>query len=124
MWIGSVSGCTTRPSGPGGASASRFSAIVLPVTVRQSPCSSPASSRWLHHDRHAADRVEIDHVEPTARLEVGDVRDTEPTALKSSSVSSTFASFAIARRCSTAFVDPPSALVTAIAFSNASLVMI
>ena len=47
-----------------------------------------------------------------------------PTRLKSSSSSSTRASFAIASRCSTAFVEPPSAIVTAIAFSNASFVMI
>ena len=44
--------------------------------------------------------------------------------LKSSRSSATRASLAIASRCSTAFVDPPSAEVTAIAFSNASLVMI
>ncbi len=48
----------------------------------------------------------------------------DDTLLKSSSVRSTFASFAIARRWSTAFVEPPSAFVTAIAFSNASFVMI
>ena len=47
-----------------------------------------------------------------------------PMRLKSSSSSSTRASFAIASRCSTALVEPPSAIVTAIAFSNASLVMI
>ena len=44
--------------------------------------------------------------------------------LKSSSSSSTPASLAMASRCSTALVEPPSAEVTAIAFSNASLVMI
>ena len=44
--------------------------------------------------------------------------------LKSSSSSSTPASLAIASRCSTALVEPPSAVVTAMAFSNASLVMI
>ena len=43
--------------------------------------------------------------------------------LKSSSSSSTRASLAIASRCSTAFVEPPSAITTAIAFSNASFVM-
>ena len=47
-----------------------------------------------------------------------------PMRLKSSSSSSTPASFAIASRCSTTFVEPPSAMPTAIAFSNASLVMI
>jgi len=43
---------------------------------------------------------------------------------KSSIESSTRASFAIASRCSTALVDPPSAITTAIAFSNASRVRI
>ena len=37
---------------------------------------------------------------------------------------STPASFAIASRCSTALVEPPKAMVTAMAFSNASLVRI
>ena len=45
-WIGSVSGWTTEPSGAGGSTAARFSATVFPVTVRQSPWSRPASSRW------------------------------------------------------------------------------
>ena len=44
------------------------------------------------------------------------------TLLKSSSSSSTPASLAIASRCSTALVEPPSALASAIAFSNAPLV--
>jgi hypothetical protein len=44
--------------------------------------------------------------------------------LKSSSSSSTPASLAMASRCSTALVLPPSAEVTAMAFSNAFLVMI
>ena len=43
--------------------------------------------------------------------------------LKSSRVSSTSASRAMASRCSTALVEPPKAMVTAIAFSNAFLVM-
>ena len=33
------------PSMSGGAMSARFSAMVLPVTVRQSPFISPASSR-------------------------------------------------------------------------------
>ena len=48
----------------------------------------------------------------------------EPMRLKSSRVSSTSASRAIASRCSTMFVEPPSAMPTAMAFSNASLVRI
>ena len=42
--------------------------------------------------------------------------------LKSASSSATPASLAMASRCSTALVDPPSALASAIAFSNACLV--
>ena len=45
-WIGSDSGWITVPSGAGGSRSARFSAMVLPVTVRQSPWSSPASRRW------------------------------------------------------------------------------
>ena len=43
---------------------------------------------------------------------------------KSSSVRSTSASFAIANKCKTAFVEPPNAMTTVIAFSNASRVRI
>ena len=46
------------------------------------------------------------------------------TRLKSSSSSSTRASWAMASRWSTALVEPPRAMTTAMAFSNASLVMI
>ena len=45
------------------------------------------------------------------------------TVLKSSTSSSTCASWAIASRCSTAFVEPPSATTTAIALSSDSRVM-
>ena len=46
-----------------------------------------------------------------------------PIRSKSSSCRSTCASRAIASRCSTAFVEPATAITTAMAFSNASLVM-
>ena len=45
-----------------------------------------------------------------------------PMRVKSSSVSGTPASCAIASRCSTALVEPPSAMTTVMAFSNASRV--
>src|SRR3546814_6970068 len=45
-WIGSESGWTTSPSGAGGSRSAWFSATVLPVTVRQSPGSRPASRGW------------------------------------------------------------------------------
>jgi hypothetical protein len=44
--------------------------------------------------------------------------------LKSSRSRATPASWAMARRCSTALVEPPTADVNAMAFSNAGLVMI
>ncbi len=47
-----------------------------------------------------------------------------PMRVKSSSASGTRASCAIASRCSTAFVDPPSAMTAVIAFSKASRVRI
>jgi hypothetical protein len=46
-----------------------------------------------------------------------------PIFVKSSRPSLTFAAFAIASRCSTAFVEPPSAITTVMAFSNALRVM-
>ncbi len=47
-----------------------------------------------------------------------------PMRVKSSSLSLTPIAEAIASRCSTALVEPPSAMTTVIAFSNAFLVMI
>jgi hypothetical protein len=44
-WIGSFIAWMIAPSGSGGAISARFSAMVFPVTVSTSPCSSPASSR-------------------------------------------------------------------------------
>ena len=48
----------------------------------------------------------------------------DPIRLKSSRVRSTSASWAIASRCNTALVDPPSAITVVIAFSKAFLVKI
>ena len=73
-WVAD-SGCTTSPSGAGGSMSARFSATVLPVTVRQSPWSRPSSSRCCHDDRHATDAVDVDHVVLAVRLGVGDVGD-------------------------------------------------
>ncbi|CAB4845544.1 unannotated protein [freshwater metagenome] len=110
------------PSAAGGAISAKFSAIVLPVTVRQSPCNNPAS-------RSARITTGIP---PTLSTSVITKRPNglrsprsgtrAPIRLKSSSVRSTSASCAIASKCSTAFVDPPSAITTVIAFSKAFLV--
>ena len=123
-WIGALSGCTTSPSGAGGSSASRFSAMVLPVTVRQSPWSIPASSS----SRITTGTPPMRSMSTMWYLPCGFVSamcgTIAPMRLKSSSSSSTRASCAMASRCSTALVEPPSAITTAIAFSNASFVMI
>ena len=65
---------TTTPSGCGGSRSSRFSAIVLPVTVRHVTVQQPGVEELLEHDRHAADAIEVGHVELAAGLHVGDVR--------------------------------------------------
>ena len=112
------------PSGSGGEIVARFSAMVLPVTVRQSPCKRPAS-------RSAFNTTGIP---PTLSRSVMTKR---PKGLrsassgvfalirwKSSRVRSTSASCAIARRCRTEFVEPPKAMTAVIAFSKAFFVMI
>ncbi len=123
-WMGRSSGWITSPSGAGGSMSARFSAMVRPVTVRQSPCSRPASSRW----RITTGTPPMRSTSVMWYLPAGLVSamwgTRAATRLKSSSASSTRASAAMASRCSTALVEPPSAMTTAMAFSNASLVMI
>ena len=122
---GASSGRSTVPSSSRRSERRTSSSpSVRPVTVSASPCSSPASS--------------------SARMTTGTppMRSTSfmtnwpkgrtsamcgtrlPMRSKSSSVSSTRASRAMASRCRTALVEPPSAMTTAIAFSNASRVRI
>ena len=103
---------------------SRFCAIVLPVHVRQSPCSSPRTSSTLSSCGRppAASKSPAYECAPCGlRLESSGTRS--PIALKSSTVSATSASRAMASRCSTAFVEPPSANMTVMAFSNDLRVM-
>ena len=123
-WIGLSSARTMTPSTSGGAMSARFSAIVLPVTVRQSPCMQPGVQQRLHHHRHAADPVDVVHHVAAERLEVAQVRHllAHPDEVVQGQVTS--ASLAMASRCSTALVEPPKAITTAMAFSNASLVRI
>ena len=123
-WSGSASGWITSPSGAGGSSSARFSATVRPVTVRQSPCSSPASRRWRITTGTPPTRSTSTMWYLPCGLVSAMCGTRAATRLKSSNASSTRASAAMARRCSTALVEPPSAIVTAMAFSNASLVMI
>ncbi|CAB5113698.1 unannotated protein [freshwater metagenome] len=112
------------PSGSGGVTSFKFSAIVLPVTVKQSPCNKPASSNAR----------KITGIPPTLSTSVitylpkgfrsPNSGTLDPTRWKSSKVKSTSASYAMARRCKTALVEPPRAIKTVIAFSKAFLVKI
>ena len=58
----------------GRAASARFSASVLPVTVRQSPSSKPFSSRYFITAGRAADVVQVFLHEPAAGLQIGQVR--------------------------------------------------
>jgi hypothetical protein len=54
------------PSGAGGSISARFSAMVLPVTGHAVAVQQPGIEQMLEHHRHAADSVEVDHVELAA----------------------------------------------------------
>src|SRR5919199_730542 len=123
-WIGSDRARSTLPSTSGGATSARFSARVLPVTVRQSPCSRPASSRARMMTGPPPTRSMSVMTKRPKGFTSARCGTREPTRRKSSRVRSTSASWAMAMRCRTAFVEPPNAMTTAMAFSNASLVMI
>ena len=88
-----------------------------PVIVMQSPCSSPAFSsilstcgtppaRWKSTATYLPDGFKSHSTGTFCR-----------TRSKSSIVHSTSAAEAIARKCSTALVEPPVAITSAIAFS-------
>ena len=102
--------------------SARFSAIVRPVTVRTSPCIRPASSRAFITTGTPPTRSTSVMTYCPNGLTSARCGTFSPIRLKSSSTRSTSASWAMASRCSTAFVEPPNAITTAIAFSNASLV--
>ena len=108
---------TTSPSGPGIDSAARFSASVLPVTVKQSPCSRPASSSIFitRGTPPTRSRSNIRYSPKGFRLATSGVRSL--MRWKSSRSSSKPASCAIAGMCRTEFVDPPSAMISVMAFS-------
>ena len=124
VWIGSFIAWMIVPSGSGGAISARFSAIVLPVTVSASPCSRPASSSARSTTGTPPMRSMSVMTNRPNGLTSARCGVRSPIRLKSSRVRSTCASCAIAIRCRTALVEPPSAMTTVIAFSNAFLVMI
>ena len=123
-WIGSSSRRRIAPSRSGGSIAARFSATVAPVTVSASPCSSPASSSARMTTGTPPTRSTALITCAPNGLTSARCGTRSPTRVKSSRSSGTPASWAIASRCSTAFVDPPKAMTTAMAFSNASRVRI
>ena len=102
----------------------KFSSTVLPVMVMQSPCSKPrAKSIFITCG-----------IPPTRCRSVATYfpegfkshsTGTRPRISSKSSIRKwTSAAWAMASKCSTALVDPPTAMVTAMAFSNALRVMI
>mmetsp|Transcript_19205 Transcript_19205/g.30505 ORF Transcript_19205/g.30505 Transcript_19205/m.30505 type:complete len:209 (+) Transcript_19205:517-1143(+) len=103
------------------ASFSRFAASVSPVHVIQSPSISPFCSRYFR----TAGVPPILCISSMTYLPLGLRSAINGTfwliLLKASSSSSTPAARAIAKRWSTAFVDPPRAIVSTIEFSNAAL---
>ena len=104
--------------------SARFSAIVFPVTVNVSPCKYPASSKILRTTGIPPTRSRSVITNLPNGLRSPSNGTLAPIRLKSSSVKSTSASWAIASKCRTAFVEPPSAIKIVIAFSNAFLVKI
>ena len=116
-----------RSAGPAGQAAARsaFSARVLPVTVRQLPSSRPGLQHQLLHPGHAAHLEQILHHVRAARA----AGRPAPACCRSGAGSrrartATSAAWAMASRCSTALVEPPSTMTMRKAFSNAALVMI
>ena len=114
--------CKTSPSASNGVSSARFSAIVFPVTVRQSPCKKPASRSARRTTGIPPTRSisVMTYLPKGLRSPNSGVR--ELIRWKSSRVRSTSASLAIAKRWSTALVEPPSAITTVMAFSKAFFV--
>ena len=112
--IGRITSWSAR--GASGMSLST-SATVWPVMVRQSPCSRPATSRVF-----MTCGIPPAWCRSTARYFPLGLRSHNTgvftrTRSKSSMVHSTSAAWAIAKKCNTALVEPPVAMMTATAFS-------
>ena len=122
--IGSSKAWMTSPSGAGTSSIARFSATVWPVTVISSPWRIPSSRSICI----TTGTPPIRSMSTMWYFPCGFVSarcgTRAATRLKSSNSNSRSASKAIAMRCSTAFVEPPRAMTTAMAFSNAPRDMI
>mmetsp|Transcript_15904 Transcript_15904/g.41237 ORF Transcript_15904/g.41237 Transcript_15904/m.41237 type:complete len:264 (+) Transcript_15904:302-1093(+) len=101
----------------------RFSAIVLPVTVMQEPSMKPFCMRYLSTAGVPPTlcRSSMTYLPEGFRSAMKGTR--LETFWKSSMLSGTLQALAIASRCSTALVEPPVAMMSTIAFSNAARVM-
>mmetsp|Transcript_100366 Transcript_100366/g.323943 ORF Transcript_100366/g.323943 Transcript_100366/m.323943 type:complete len:218 (+) Transcript_100366:671-1324(+) len=123
LWMhlstGRITLCATKSSS---GTPARFSANVWPVQVRQSPCNQPSFSRYFM----TTGVPPILWTSSMRYLPLG-FRSAmsavfAPKCWKSSITSSMPAVAAIARRCSTALVEPPSAFTTTMALSKDFLV--
>mmetsp|Transcript_809 Transcript_809/g.3145 ORF Transcript_809/g.3145 Transcript_809/m.3145 type:complete len:206 (+) Transcript_809:652-1269(+) len=101
----------------------RFSASVLPVTVMQLPSIMPSLSKNLSTAGVPPTlcRSSITYLPDGLRSAMKGTRSE--FACQSSSVRSMPTERAMAMRCSTALVEPPSAMMSVMAFSKAGLVM-
>src|SRR6266542_2360191 len=122
-YIGLAIGRMTSWSGRGsvGTPAS-VCATVFPVIVTESPCSRPAPSRIFITCGMPPARCRSTVRYLPEGLRSHSTGTLLRTRSKSSIVHSTPAACAMARKCSTALVEPPIAMTTAIAFSIASRV--
>ena len=122
---GRSSGCTTVAVGRGRVEVGQVLGHGLAGDGEAVAVEQPGVEQLPHHDRHAADAVEVDHVELAVRLRVGDVRHPrgDPVEVVELEVDPGLVRrwrAGAARRWSSR--RAPSS--TAMAFSNASLVMI
>mmetsp|Transcript_37762 Transcript_37762/g.88853 ORF Transcript_37762/g.88853 Transcript_37762/m.88853 type:complete len:335 (+) Transcript_37762:311-1315(+) len=113
---------TSWPASRPGSSA-RFSAIVLPVIVMQSPCRWPCSSMYLRTPGvpPTACRSSMTYFPEGLRLAMKGV--SAARRRKSLSVRSTPAARAMAMRWMVALVEPPVTITRRTAFSKAFMVM-
>src|SRR3954463_12927152 len=73
-WIGAPAGWTTTPSGACGFTSTRLSALGLPGGGHALTMEESEVEELLHHDRNAADPVEVAHHELSGGSHVDEVR--------------------------------------------------
>jgi len=123
-WMGFRSACTTVPSGGGGARAARFSAIVLPVTVRQSPWRRPASSSSARTTGTPPMRSTSTMWNLPVGFRVGEVRHPLGNAVEVVELELHARLVGDGEQVQHGVRRAPRAMTTAMAFSKACLVMI